>query len=168
MIPFQDQIAQIVIDYYAQFPQWMRDDILHTQEVVAYTRMIALAEGMEGDQLALMESAAWMHDIGCPRSKEIHGNSLPVNQQSVGRDVCSELLRDFEPLDGESKEWIASVVATHHQLSHARSLHFEPLFEADLIVNLLSGYHKRENADQLYNTMMSTESGKTLFRKVLK
>ncbi len=164
MIPIQDQIAEIVIDYYAQFPDSMREDILHTQEVVAYTHMIALGEGLSEERLVLMECAAWMHDIGCPRSKDIYGNSLPVNQQSVGGEVCEELLHDFVPLSSFAKRWIIDVVKSHHQAQSATKLAFEPLFEADLIANLLSGYHEREKAQMLFDTLVTTDSGKRLFR----
>ena len=42
-----DIIARVVIDYYTKFPELMRSDILHTQEVVSYTRVICVGEEMD-------------------------------------------------------------------------------------------------------------------------
>ncbi|MFI3247565.1 MAG: HD domain-containing protein [Rikenellaceae bacterium] len=164
----KDIVAQLVIEYYSRHPEWMRDDILHTQEVVSYTRLIAIGEGMSEPEVALQEAAAWLHDIGCPRSKELYGNSLPVNQQNIGCVVAAELIKDLDCLTPSEKEWLADVVGTHHQFPNAQRLGYLPLFEADLIVNLLSGYHPREKAEHLYDTFMTTKSGKELFKVVIK
>lgn len=163
----KDIVAQIVIEYYSRHKEWMRDDILHTQEVVSYTRLIAIGEGLSSAEVDLLEAAAWLHDIGCPRSKELYGNSLPVNQQNIGCVVAAELIKDLECLTIDEKDWLADVVGTHHQFAHAQRLNYLPLFEADLIVNLLSGYHAREKADILFNTLMTTESGKRLFKLLI-
>ncbi len=150
------------------FPHLMRDDILHTQEVVSYTRLIASGENLSERQVDLLEIAAWLHDIGCPKSKEIYGNSLPTNQQNVGRDVVSEFLESFTELSQEEKTWLVDVVGTHHRVDSAQSLAFMPLFEADLIANILSGYFPRENAEQLYTRNVKTKSGKALFKTIFK
>ncbi len=161
-----DIIAEIAIEYYSHFPQ-MREDILHTQEVASFTRLIAVNEGLTERQTQLMEAAAWLHDIGCPRAKIECGNSLPANQQRVGRIVTDELLEKIESLTIDEKKWLADVVGTHHQFQQAIDLRFEPLFEADLIVNLLSGYYAMDKAKTFYTNMMTTESGKRLFKTLI-
>ncbi len=163
----KDLIANIVIEYYSRYPELMRDDILHTQEVVCYTRLIAVGENVPTIEIELLEAAAWLHDIGCPRSKEIYGNSLPENQQRVGRIVATDLLSKVDVLNSEEKIWIADVVASHHQFSKVEELGFTPLFEADLIVNILSGYHPSSKAQHLYNTMMRSKTGKKLFKTLI-
>ncbi len=164
----KDIVAQLVIEYYSRYPEWMRDDILHTQEVVTYTRLIAIGEGLSEGEVDLLEAAAWLHDIGCPRSKELYGNSLPVNQQNIGCVVAAELIKDLDGLTIDQKDWLADVVGTHHQFAQAQRHNYLPLFEADLIVNLLSGYHQREKAPNLFDTLMTTSSGKQLFKLLIK
>ena len=44
---------------------------------------------------------------------------------------------------------------------------FLPLFEADLIVNCLSGYHPKEKHQHLFDTMMNTATGRTLFEQMV-
>ncbi|MFI3283010.1 MAG: HD domain-containing protein [Rikenellaceae bacterium] len=163
----KDLIANITINYYSRFPELMREDILHTQEVVCYTRLIAVGEQIPSLEIDLLEAAAWLHDIGCPRSKEIYGNSLPENQQSVGRNVAADLLSKVDVLNDQEKQWIVDVVGAHHQFSKVQELGFAPLFEADLIVNILSGYHPREKAEMLYNSMMVTQTGRQLFKTLI-
>lgn len=161
------KIANLAIEYYSGYPTAMRKDILHTQEVASYTRMIAIGEGLSPKEVEMQVAAAWLHDIGCPRSKELYGNSLPQNQQSVGRDVAGELLQDVVELTNQEKEWLVDVVGTHHQFADSQRLTFAPLFEADLIVNLLSGYFKKEQAKNLYNTLVTTKTGQSLFKTVV-
>ncbi|MDD3108350.1 MAG: HD domain-containing protein [Alistipes sp.] len=163
----KDLLARAVIDYYAHFPASMREDILHTQEVVSYTRLIAAGEGEAEAQIELLECAAWLHDVGCPRSKEIYGNSLPVNQQNTGREVARQLLSEHEAFSASQKEWLIQVVGTHHQYKYAVEFAFSPLFEADLIANVLSGYHKPEQAEHLFATLMKSTTGRALFRSVV-
>lgn len=162
-----NDIANRVIEYYSNYPSLMREDILHTQEVVAYTKMIALGEDLSPKEVEMLECAAWLHDIGCPRSKEIYGNSLPQNQQSVGRDVARELLQDIADFGSDEKLWIVDVVGTHHQFAESQRLAFTPLFEADLIVNLLSGYYKKEQAESLCQKLITSKTGKMLFKRVV-
>lgn len=163
----QDIVAEIVVEYYSNFPS-MHEDLTHTQEVVTYTRMIAITERLPDAEVSMLEAAAWLHDIGCPRSKQIYGNSLPSNQQSVGREVTFELLHKDERISTRQREWLQDVVGSHHQMKSSTSLHFTPLFEADLIVNILSGYYSRDKAEHLFETMMSSNGGKKLFRTVIK
>ncbi|MFI3263512.1 MAG: hypothetical protein R3Y26_11500 [Rikenellaceae bacterium] len=163
----KDIVAKKTVEYYSEFVSTKRDDILHTQEVVSYTRLIAAGEGMSEEEIAMQETAAWLHDIGCPCSRERYGNSLPVNQQNVGREVTNELLKDVDLLTDEQRLWLADVVGTHHQYSKSLELGFSPLFEADLIVNLLSGYMSIDNAAQYYKTLMNTATGKSLFKTVV-
>ncbi len=130
--------------------------------------MIAVGEGLSEVQVQQLEAAAWLHDIGCPRSCEKYGNSLPVNQQAVGREVTRELLSDTKEISAKQLDWLVEVVGTHHQAGSATELDFQPLFEADLIVNILSGYFTMEQAPNLYRTLMKTESGKRLFNTLIK
>ncbi len=162
-----NEIANRAIEYYGNFPSTMREDILHTQEVVCYTRMIAIGEALSPKEVDLQEAAAWLHDIGCPRSREIYGNSLPENQQRVGRDVAHEIVQEVAELRVADREWIEDVVGTHHQFLDSKRLSFAPLFEADLIVNILSGYYKKEQAEMLYNSLVTTKTGQILFKRVV-
>ncbi|MDO5570476.1 MAG: HD domain-containing protein [Bacteroidales bacterium] len=167
MKKIKDELSQIVVDYYSKYPS-AHQDILHTMEVVFYARMISIGEGWPENKIEDIEMAALLHDIGCPLSKEIYGNSLPVNQQNVGREVANQLLKNISSLSDSQSKWLEDVVGTHHQFKHASELGFLPLFEADLIVNILSGYYKKERTEHFFDKLMTTKSGKKLFKTLIK
>lgn len=162
----KDGIARKVVDFYAgNAPVW--EQIVHTQTVASYTRLIAVGEGMDEEKVDLMEIAAWLHDIGCPSARELYGNSQPVHQQEEGRRVAEAWLEGVDGLSEEDKKWLVEVVAHHHQLPSASELHFEPLFEADLIVNLIEGYYELKKAPHFYDHFLVTPTGKRLFEEVI-
>lgn len=159
---WRDRISSKVIEFYAGEEPAIAQ-IQHTQTVASYTRMIAAGEGIEGRMLDLMETAAWLHDIGCPDARRCYGDSLPVHQQEMGRQKVSVWMQEVEELTGEEKQWLADVVGTHHRFDSARQFHFEPLYEADLIVNLIEGYYEQSHARPYYDTVMTTATGRKLF-----
>lgn len=162
----KDEIARKVIDFYAANPPvW--EQIIHTQAVASYARLIAAGEGMDEKQVNLHEIAAWLHDIGCPAARKLYGNSQPVHQQTEGEKLAVEWLAPIKELPESEKQWLAKVVGTHHEQHAAHSLHFEPLFEADLIVNLIEGYYAMEKAPSLYEKMVTTATGKALFEEII-
>ena len=162
----KDEIARRVTDFYAQNPPvW--EQIRHTQSVAAYTRLIACGEGLEEDQVNLHEIAAWLHDIGCPEARRIYGNSQPVHQQSEGKKAAAKWLESVNGLTEDEKQWLEEVTGSHHEFQSAKALHFEPLFEADLIVNLTEGYYNLEKASALFEKWVTTKTGKELFDEII-
>ncbi len=159
----KDRLAWRVTDFYIANPPAL-EQITHTQAVAAYTRLIATGEGWEGGQIELVEMAAWLHDIGCPAARRLYGDSLPVHQQEEGRKLAEEWLRDEGGLTEEEKGWLADVVGSHHRMDTARKLHFEPLFEADLIVNMAEGYYQLSQAAHFYKKMVTTRTGRSFFK----
>ena len=80
--------------------------------------------------------------------------------------MVSEWLKEEAALTEEEKVWLADVVGSHHQLPAARRLHFEPLFEADLIVNLIEGYYTMDKAADYLETMVTTPAGRSLYKSL--
>jgi hypothetical protein len=155
-----DLLARKIIDFYATNDS---SQIAHTQCVVSYTHLIASAEGWPVREAMVLECAAWMHDIGCPAAVKKYGNSKPEHQMSEGRLIVPAFLDGFNGLTATEKQWIADVVGTHHQMKWALSLHYEPLFEADLIVNLLEGYYPMSQAEN-YLSLVHTAEGLRIFK----
>jgi uncharacterized protein len=156
----KDDVMRRVIEYYAE------EDVLqiaHTQCVANYTYIIARGEGRTERDVVLLEIAAWMHDIGCPSARQKYGNSLPVNQQTEGRSITQEWFEGTDVLTADEREWLADVVGTHHECAEARRLGAEPLYEADVIVNVLEGYYKMEQAGHLYDTVIRSKTGRDMY-----
>jgi hypothetical protein len=156
------EIAQHAAAYYA------REDVKqvsHTAGVAYFTTLIARGEGYTEHRAMLLEITALLHDIGCPNARIHYGNSLPVRQEAEGKILVPEFLKETDGLTAEEEQWIADVVGTHHQQRFALSLHFEALFDADLIENLLEGYYPLSKAETYYK-MILTETGKKLYRNL--
>ncbi len=170
----KDIISLRVCDYYKEHgPAYSQ--ISHTMAVASLTRQIALMQGRDEHEVDLLETAAWLHDIGCPTAIDKYGDSKPVHQQTEGEYVVTEW---FSSTDGytnwdvvmseltpKEKQWLARAVGSHHQQKHAIELHFEPLFEADLIINIKEGYYGRSQAEHLYSTLMLSDAGREMFRR---
>lgn len=175
---FKDIIAQRVVRYYTENPP-VASQIGHTMAVAGYTRLIASAMGRSRRECDLQESAAWLHDIGCPDALRKYGNSLPVNQQKEGERIVTEWMNEsgaetfpdwnivLKALAPEERQWLAKVVGAHHQQPSAKALRFEPLFEADLIVNIQEGYYGRNQAQHYYDNMLLTDAGRSLYRALI-
>lgn len=159
---YKDRIVARVMDYYIANPP-VNEQILHTQAVASYTRAIAVMEGWDAARTEMIEIAAWLHDIGCPSARNIYGNSKPVHQQTEGEKLVYEWFENDTELQDEDKQWLAQVVGHHHQRPQAEALHFEPLYDADLIVNLWEGYYDKSQAKEKFQKLVCTESGMKLF-----
>lgn len=160
---YKDKIARRVIDFYAQNPP-VEEQIVHTQAVACYARLIASGEHMDEHAVDMHEISAWLHDIGCPAARCKHGNSNPPYQMEEGRRIVREWLENDIHFTPEEKQWLEDTVGSHHIFKKAKELHFEPLFEADLIVNLWEEYYDKSHADR-YCEMVTTDTGKALFKQ---
>ena len=137
--------------------------IAHTQSVHDYTRVLAARSGCAERRIALLELAAILHDIGCPASRAKYGDSKPPHLVEEGARIVAEWLRECPELNDDEKKFIEEAVGSHHQFEAAKRLGFEPLFEADLAVNLLEGYYPRERAGELCEKLVTTAAGRELF-----
>jgi HD superfamily phosphodiesterase len=148
-----------VIEYFAETDI---AQISHTEAVHNFAQLIASLENCNEYQQSLIEMSALLHDIGCPNAKKKYGNTNPPNQEKEGKPLAKAFLDNY-PMPDKDKELLAEVVGAHHHLHVLRELGFEILAEADLIVNLLEGYYKMEQAQHLYECFVSTKSGKELY-----
>ncbi|MFA6815270.1 MAG: HD domain-containing protein [Lentisphaeria bacterium] len=137
--------------------------IAHTQSVIDYTEKIALLEAFSTRHLYLLKTAALLHDIGCPAARALHGKALPRIQELEGQKIAEQYLLDYPDFTQKEKTYIAEIVGSHHQFSASQKLHFEPLFEADLITNLLEQKATKSVAKNARDKMVTTDSGKHLF-----
>ena len=140
--------------------------IAHTQAVVDYTGRIAELEGLSERRIFLLKTAALLHDIGCPAARAAYGDSKPPHQEKEGERIVRELLPEFPEFSADEADYLAKVVGSHHHIGPMKELHAEPLFEADLIVNLLEGYYERSRAAFYRDKMISTASGRRVFNTV--
>lgn len=150
-------------DFYHQNPP-ADEQIKHTLDVTDYTVRLAEAMKLDQRQVDLLHIAALLHDIGCPKARELYGKSLPPYQEKFGKEIAEEWLKDYPELTTEEKTWIADVVGFHHHPRQATEMGFRPLFEGDTIVNMYEGYYKKGQEQHIYDTLMVTAEGRAMFK----
>lgn len=160
------KLSQRVIEYYAD-NEPAASQIMHTQSVAHLTRLIAEGEGLDQRKCEMLEMAAWLHDIGCPPAMLKYGDSKPPHQESEGKILVHEWLGNDPDFTANETSWLADAVGGHHRATEARRLHFEPLFEADLIVNLFERYYKPDMAQHFVSSgSVATATGLALFGRL--
>ena len=156
------QIHKEVVEYFASTDY---SQIGHTEAVHNFAQLLGKLEAYDDRRQAMIEISALLHDIGCPNAKEKYGNTNAPNQEKEGKPKAAEILAKYE-LKAEDKALIAEAVGCHHHIKQLQEMGFELLAEADLIVNLLEGYYKMEQAQNLYETCVSSARGKELFKNM--
>ncbi len=110
----------------------------HALKVYAYAQTIALGEGLTGDELDVLESAAILHDIGIPQSRRVYQDSIGPHQEEQGKIVGARIL-DALGMEEEKKERVLFLIANHHSYGVKGERALQILFEADFIVNFDEG-----------------------------
>jgi len=151
-----------VIEYFASTDL---SQIGHTEAVHNFAQLLATLEKCDEHKQCMIEMSALLHDIGCPNAKLKYGNTNAPNQEKEGKPKAEEILATY-PMPDTDKQLLAEVVGLHHHHNNLKEMGFEILAEADLIVNLLEGYYKLEQAQYLFEHLVTTRSGKDLFRNM--
>lgn len=151
-----------VIEYFASTDM---SQIGHTEAVHNFAQLLGELERYDEKRQAMLEIAALLHDIGCPNAKVKYGNTSPVNQEKEGKPKALEILASY-PIDDADKTLIADVVGLHHHHKELQKMGYELLVEADLIVNILEGYYKPEQAAYYFDHLVTSKSGRDLYRNM--
>jgi len=156
----KNEIFRDVINY---FKETDKSQIPHTVCVVYYTHIISQMENIPERKSLLLEISAILHDVGCPNSKKKFGNTLPHNQETEGALIVPIFLKKFiteKIIKEEEGEWLKTVVGSHHNHLSAKKYSFEPMADADMIVNNQEGYYDGKKFD--IQKTLYTESAKKL------
>ena len=70
--------------------------IQHFVKVHDFARMIAIAEGMNQEDLFVLEAAAILHDVGIHVSEARYGNCNGKHQEELGPDEARKVLSEVD------------------------------------------------------------------------
>jgi CRISPR/Cas system-associated endonuclease Cas3-HD len=139
----------------------------HATKVARYAEPIGKAEG---GNLAVILSAAYLHDIGIHAAEKKHGSTAARYQELEGPPIAREILEKL----GAKKELIEEVcdiVGHHHSPREEETSNFKAVYDADLIVNIEEGNKNKEpdpeRLEKIIEKSFLTESGKKKAREVL-
>ena len=127
--------------------------------------LIGQQEGLEGEDLLILEAAAYVHDIGIRAAEEKCGKSNGKLQEQEGPALAEELLAKV----GFSQKIIDRVsylVGHHHTYSDIQGLDYQILVEADFLVNLYEDESNISMIQSVYEKIFRTETGKEICRKM--
>lgn len=141
--------------------------ISHAMKVARHAEAIGKAEGAN---LAVVLTAAYLHDIGIPEAERKYNSSAARYQEAEGPAVARSIL---EKLGAPEKltEKVCDMVGHHHHPRENEGLSFQVLYDADTIVNL-EERHKQspiapDRLKRLLETAFFTRAGKETARKTL-
>jgi putative nucleotidyltransferase with HDIG domain len=159
----KDRVAVAVKRYFkSDFKQ-----IGHSTKVARYAERIGRNEGAN---LAVVLSAAYLHDIGFPEAMLKFGNNADEHHEAEGEMVAHHIL---EKLAAQPAliEAVCEIVRHHHSANSDAGPELKSVYDADLIANweVLQKKNSLPSETLLENieTKLLTESGRVEARNVL-
>ncbi len=156
-----DELVRRMVGYNA--PDVRR--VSHALKVLAYARMIALAEGLSGRELACVEAAATLHDIGILEAERKHGSAAGAWQELEGPPIARGMLL-AAGADGAMTDRVCFLVGHHHTYSAVDGTDFRILVEADFLVNADEDAMAPEAVASVDRAVFRTKAGAALLREL--
>lgn len=137
--------------------------IHHFLKVHAFSRTIAVEEGLDDALTARIELAALVHDIGIKRSEQKYGSASGHYQEMEGPSEAKTLLDACGVMPAIIAR-ICYLVGHHHTYADIDGIDYQILVEADFLVNIAEEPMDKPHAMRVYERIFKTETGKKLFR----
>jgi HD superfamily phosphohydrolase YqeK/Zn ribbon nucleic-acid-binding protein len=139
----------------------------HASRVARYAEQIGREE--QGN-LAVILSAAYLHDIGIKVAEEKFSSSEAQYQEKEGPPIAREILSKLGAAETIIDE-VCDIIGHHHHPEEEETINFKSLFDADLIANLEESQKEkaleREQLDRVLEESFLTDSGRKLAEKIL-
>jgi HD superfamily phosphohydrolase YqeK len=104
----------------------------HATRVARYAEKIGKEEG---GNLAVILTAAYLHDIGIKEAERKHQSTAARYQEEEGPPIAKEILLKLGAKD-ELIEEVCDIIGHHHHPRPQESFNFKSVYDADMIVNL--------------------------------
>ncbi|MDE6124728.1 MAG: HD domain-containing protein [Eubacterium sp.] len=135
--------------------------IQHFVKVHSFAKLIGEMENLEKDILLILETAAYVHDIGIKNAELKYGKCSGKLQEQEGPPEARKML---EKLGFNEKiiERVCYLVGHHHTYSDIDGIDYQILLEADFLVNIYEDNVNNDTIKSVYNKVFKTKSGKQL------
>jgi HD superfamily phosphohydrolase YqeK len=124
----------------------------------------------EGGNLAVILSAAYLHDIGITEAERKYQSTADKYQEEEGPPIAREILTKLKAKE-ELIEEVCDIIGHHHHPKEEETTNFKSLFDADLIANLEEKQKKNpigaEELEAIIAKSFLTKAGNSFARKVL-
>ena len=150
-----------MIEYYAGDSRRVH----HFLKVHSFAKLIGELEGMQADELEILEIAALTHDIGIKNAEMKYGYNNGRLQEQEGPSEARRLLRSLD-VPEEVTDRVCYLVGHHHTYRNIDGIDYQILVEADFLVNLYEDKADGDTIKKAYGNIFATESGKMLCRRL--
>jgi HD superfamily phosphodiesterase len=134
----------------------------HAMRVARYAEKIGKEEL---GNLAVILTAAYLHDIGIKEAERKHQSTAAKYQEEEGPPVAREILTRLEAKEELILE-VCDIVGHHHHPRSEESINFKSLYDADMIANLEDRQKESpldpEKLTNLVEKNFLTEAGRNL------
>jgi HD superfamily phosphohydrolase YqeK len=139
----------------------------HASRVARYAERIGKSEG---GNMAVILSAAYLHDIGIVEAEKKYNSTAPQYQHKEGPPIAKEILVKLGAKE-ELIEEVCDIIGHHHQPRSDDSLNFKVVYDADLVENTdemqKSNPIDAEKLVEKIEKLFLTKSGQEVAREVL-
>jgi len=139
----------------------------HASRVARYAERIGKKEkGM----LAVILSAAYLHDIGIHAAEKKHGSPAAEFQEAEGPAIARSILEKLGAKEELINE-VCDIIGHHHHPRSGDSINFKVVYDSDLLENIDDTQKKspssREKIENIIEKSFLTDSGREAAREVL-
>jgi predicted HD phosphohydrolase len=139
----------------------------HASRVARYAERIGKKEkGM----LAVILTAAYLHDIGIHEAEKKHGSTAAEFQEAEGPAIARSILEKLGAKEELIKE-VCDIIGHHHHPRANDSINFKVVYDSDLLENIDEKQKKSPVSKEKIETMIEksflTDSGREAAREVL-
>lgn len=146
-----------MIDYYSGDAK----RIQHFVKVHSFAKLIGEMEKLDKETLLILETAAYVHDIGIKNAEKKYGNCGGKLQEQEGPAEAKKLLERLG-FDRRITERVCYLVSKHHTYTDINGMDYQILVEADFLVNMYEDNVSKSGIQSAYKNIFKTRSGKQL------
>lgn len=149
------KVMEKMTEYYKGDPK----RIQHFLKVYTLADAIGRSEGLNGEELYILDIGALVHDIGIKISEERYGSSAGKYQEMEGPHAARQLLCALN-IDEKVINRVCFLVGHHHTYNNIDGRDYQILVEADFLVNIYEDGESKEAALMARDRIFKTETGK--------
>jgi HD superfamily phosphohydrolase YqeK len=134
--------------------------ISHATRVARYAERIGKSEGQ--GNMAVILSAAYLHDIGIHEAEKKHNSTAPKYQEQEGPPIARAIMEKLGAAEDLIKE-VCDIIGHHHHPKTKETANFKAVYDADTIANLEDNHKDKpidaDYLEQVIGKSFLTDSG---------
>ncbi len=153
-----------------EMKRYFRSDFKRIGHAVKVARYAEQIGKQEVGNLAVILSAAYLHDIGLHEAEKKHGSTGAKFQELEGPPIARSIMENLKA-NPDLIDEVCDIIGHHHHPRDEETLNFQVVYDADLIVNLEEKQSENpgniESLKNLIDNTFLTQSGRDSAKKVL-